>query len=69
MDTGKGSSCKASRDCRAAYPDSIVMNAGETLQVGESDPEYEGWVWCTGQMGKSGFPKPPPSFRCGPGKN
>ena len=31
------------------------MHAGETLRVGESDTEYDGWVWCIGQGGKSGW--------------
>ena len=55
MDTGEGSSYRVMTDYRAAYPDPIVMSAGETLRVGEIDPEYDGWVWCTGRTGKSGW--------------
>ncbi len=42
-------------DYRAAYPDPIVMTAGERLRVGERDEDNEAWVWCTGSSGKSGW--------------
>jgi uncharacterized protein YgiM (DUF1202 family) len=42
-------------DYRAAYPDPIVMKAGERLRVGERDENNESWVWCTGSSGKSGW--------------
>ena len=47
--------CRVVGDYEAVYPDPIVMRAGETLSVGESDTEYASWVWCTGQGGKSGW--------------
>jgi hypothetical protein len=55
MGTGEGSSYRVTTDYRAAYLDPIVMSAGETLRIGEFDPEHDGWVWCTGQTGKSGW--------------
>jgi hypothetical protein len=42
-------------DYRAAYPDPIVMKAGEKLRVGERDEDNDAWVWCTGSSGKSGW--------------
>ncbi|MGH3145544.1 MAG: SH3 domain-containing protein [Rubrobacter sp.] len=42
-------------DYRAAYPDPIVMKAGERLRVGEADEDNDAWVWCTGSSGKSGW--------------
>lgn len=42
-------------DYRAAYPDPIVITAGERFQVGESDRDNPAWVWCTGSSGKGGW--------------
>jgi hypothetical protein len=55
MGTGAESSYRVTTDYRAAYPDPILMSAGETLRVDLADPEYDGWVWCAGQTGKSGW--------------
>lgn len=40
---------------QAAYPDPLVVRAGEELTVGEKDSEWEGWLWCTDAAGKSGW--------------
>jgi uncharacterized protein YgiM (DUF1202 family) len=40
---------------RAAYPDPIVMRAGERLRVGERDKDKDVWVRCTGSSKKSGW--------------
>ncbi len=52
MDAG---SYRVVADYRAAYPDPIVMRAGERLRVGETDEDNDAWVWCTGSSGKSGW--------------
>jgi len=39
--------CRVVADYRAAYPDPIIVRAGDELIVGDGDPEYPGWVWCT----------------------
>lgn len=50
-----GRSYRVVADYRAAYPDPIVMKAGERLQVGERDEDNPDWVWCTGSSGKAGW--------------
>ncbi len=40
---------------QVAYPDPIVVSAGDEIIVGEEDAEYPGWVWCTNAGGKSGW--------------
>jgi uncharacterized protein YgiM (DUF1202 family) len=42
-------------DYRALYPNPIVIHTGEELFVGNEDPEYPGWVWCTARNEKSGW--------------
>ncbi|HEY6581114.1 MAG TPA: SH3 domain-containing protein [Rubrobacter sp.] len=48
-------SYKVVADYRAAYPDPIVMKAGERLRVGVRDEDNDAWVWCTESSGKSGW--------------
>ncbi len=40
---------------QAQYLDPISFQAGESIQVGQEDTEFPGWVWCTDQRGKSGW--------------
>ena len=40
---------------KVMYPDPIVVQAGESVIVGATDPEWPGWTWCTDQRGKSGW--------------
>ena len=42
-------------DYRVAYPDPLVVRAGEELRVGEEDTDYRGWAWCTNLSGKGGW--------------
>ena len=37
------------------YPDPICFAAGEAVQVGRSDPQYPGWLWCRASSGKEGW--------------
>jgi SH3-like domain-containing protein len=39
----------------AQYPDPITVRAGERVVVGEDDPKFPGWRWCTGPDGRSGW--------------
>jgi uncharacterized protein YgiM (DUF1202 family) len=43
---------RAIADYQVAYPDPLVVRAGEALVVGKEDPEYPGWVWCKDSTGK-----------------
>jgi len=47
--------CRVLEDYQAAYPEPIVVRAGEGLVVGKEDPEYPGWIWCTDKKGKGGW--------------
>lgn len=38
-----------------AYPDPLIVAAGETLTPGKTDDEWPGWCWCTNSHGKSGW--------------
>lgn len=39
----------------AAYPDPLKVRAGDCLTIGQRDPDYPGWVWCTSKSAKSGW--------------
>jgi uncharacterized protein YgiM (DUF1202 family) len=47
--------CRVLAEYQAAYPEPIVVRAGEVLVVGKEDPEYPGWIWCTDRNGKGGW--------------
>lgn len=37
------------------YPHPIEVKAGESVQVGRSDDEYPGWLWCRAADGCEGW--------------
>ncbi|MBN1978974.1 MAG: SH3 domain-containing protein [Anaerolineae bacterium] len=37
----------------SSYTDPCTFSAGETLTIGKRKSEWDGWVWCTNQEGKS----------------
>ena len=39
----------------SAYPDPILIQAGEELVIGEKESKWPGWLWCTTREGKSGW--------------
>jgi len=45
--------CRVIFAYQLAYPDPLVISAGEELTIGEKESEWSGWVWCTNQDGKS----------------
>jgi len=55
------SSVELMRECivREAYSgqynDPIRFRAGETVQVGQADPDYPEWYWCRGPDGREGW--------------
>ncbi len=40
---------------QAAYPDPLIIKAGEALKVGRNDTEWPGFVWCATQNNKAGW--------------
>jgi uncharacterized protein YgiM (DUF1202 family) len=38
---------------KSAYPEPLVVRAGEPLTIGQKESEWPGWLWCTTQEGKS----------------
>ena len=41
------------------YSDPITARAGDRVLVGADDPEFPGWLWCTGPDGRAGWvPEP-----------
>ena len=40
---------------QAQYPDPIFFAAGETIEVGDADPEFPEWLWCRAPSGKKGW--------------
>ena len=37
----------------ASFPYSMVVRAGDAVEVGEEDEEMPGWFWCTDECGVS----------------
>ncbi len=46
-------SCRIITAYEAAYPDPLVMKAGDELTTGEKTGPWKGWVWCTNEHGQS----------------
>lgn len=46
---------RASSAYRAAYPDPLVLRAGDRVTVAEKKSEWPGWLWCTDTGGKAGW--------------
>ncbi len=42
-------------DYESAYPDPLVIHAGEELAVDDRPTEWDGWLWCTAHSGKEGW--------------
>jgi uncharacterized protein YgiM (DUF1202 family) len=40
---------------QSAYPEPLVVKAGEPLTVEDRTSEWPGWVWCANSDGKSGW--------------
>ncbi len=54
-------SFKAGQRCRVitayemAYPDPLILQAGEEITVGQNDTQWPAYIWCTNQAGKGGW--------------
>jgi len=51
--TAKQRTCRAISEYQSAYPDPLIISAGEELMIGEKESGWSGWVWCTNQGGES----------------
>ncbi len=40
---------------QAAYPNPLILAAGESVQTGRRDPQFPGWVWCTNNSGQGAW--------------
>jgi uncharacterized protein YgiM (DUF1202 family) len=47
--------CQVRSSYESAYPDPLVLHAGDKLTVGDRESEWHGWLWCTVAGGKSGW--------------
>jgi len=47
--------CKVIKAYRSAYPDPLIIKAGEVLTVEKKESEWAGWTWCVNKQGKSGW--------------
>jgi predicted acetyltransferase len=46
---------KVTQTYQAAYPEAMIVQAGEELSLGRRDSEWPGWIWCTNANGQSGW--------------
>ncbi len=46
---------KAVQEYQAAYPEAMIIQAGEALRLGKREEEWPGWIWCTNADGQSGW--------------
>jgi len=37
------------------YPNPLMMQPGDVLQLGRKDTDWPDWIWCTNMEGKSGW--------------
>lgn len=42
-------------DYQLAFPDPLIIRAGEKLSIGEKKSSWPGWIWCTNGKGHSGW--------------
>ena len=42
---------RVNREHKASYTYSMVAEKGESVKIGEEDPEMPGWFWCTDENG------------------
>lgn len=47
--------CRVIRDYALAYPDPLVLPAGETVTIEERESKWPGWVWAISQNGTAGW--------------
>lgn len=39
----------------SAYPNPIVVTAGDELEITERETDWEGWLWCVDREGREGW--------------
>jgi hypothetical protein len=55
MEPARRRICRVISDYQSAYPDPLIISAGDRLRIGERKSEWPGWLWCTTQQGKDGW--------------
>lgn len=50
-----GKKCRAMSGYRSAYPDPLKLRSGEVVTIGEKRSEWNGWLWCKDENGKTGW--------------
>ena len=50
-----GQKCRVTLAYQAAYPDPLVIKAGERLHISDRATDWQGWLWCTNESGKGGW--------------
>jgi uncharacterized protein YgiM (DUF1202 family) len=50
-----GQKCRVTLAHETVYDDPLIIKAGEMVAVGRNDTRWPSWVWCTTQIGKSGW--------------
>jgi hypothetical protein len=46
---------RAIADYDPAYPEPLVLRAGQRVRFERRETEWEGWLWCTSESGKPGW--------------
>jgi uncharacterized protein YgiM (DUF1202 family) len=46
---------KVVKEHEASFPYSMIVRAGDTVNVGEEDEDIPGWFWCTDEGGVSAW--------------
>jgi len=46
---------KVIRSYKSAYPNPLIINAGQNLRIEKRESEWPGWTWCLDNNGKAGW--------------
>ena len=46
---------RAIADYDSAYPESLMLRAGQGVRFERRETEWEGWLWCTSEHGETGW--------------
>ncbi len=46
---------KVIKNYKSAYPDPLIITAGQMLKIEQKESEWPGWTWCIDNNGKVGW--------------